>query len=170
MTSIQDFASSINVPSFLISYFVVPLALSFRMTYHAVISVRKRTQDAASLALSEVQSLFWNLWHNFISNNFFTINIWSLNGVLQIYGGVFMNNAMSLAIFLALVYIKNLAWDVSAEVLTVLIICTGMALATSFSSKFPFWTCIVAFALYPISLAFIYVLTVLLGWAWSTNL
>jgi hypothetical protein len=76
-----------------------------------------------------------------------------------------MNNMMGLAIFLALVYIRDLSWDVSAEVLVVLLICTGMTLFTSFCTKFPFWTCILAYLLYPLSLLLIYVLTTVFGWS-----
>ncbi|KDP21052.1 hypothetical protein JCGZ_21523 [Jatropha curcas] len=134
MQTLQEFATDINIPSFLVSYFVVPLALSFKQAYRAITSAREKTEKAVSLTLSEL------------------------------YGGVFMNNVMGLAIFLALVCIKDLSWDVSAEILTVLIICSGMGLSATFSSKFPFWTCIIAYALYPISLAFIYVLTTFCGW------
>lgn len=76
-----------------------------------------------------------------------------------------MNNLMGLVGFLALVYIRNVSWDVSAEVLVVLIICTLMGLYTSFSTKFPVWTSIVAFLLYPISLLSLYLLTSVLGWS-----
>ncbi|XP_048229673.1 sodium/calcium exchanger NCL1-like [Ricinus communis] len=134
MTTLQDFATAINIPSFLVSYFVVPLALSFKQAYRAITSAREKTENAASLTLSEL------------------------------YGGVFMNNVMGLAIFLLLVCIKDLSWDVSAEILVVLIICSGMGIYATFSTKFPFWTSIIAYALYPISLAFIYVLTTYCGW------
>ncbi|KAJ9168759.1 hypothetical protein P3X46_020250 [Hevea brasiliensis] len=134
MQTLQDFATAISIPSFLVSYFVVPLALSFKQAYRAITSAREKTQKAVSLTFSEL------------------------------YGGVFMNNVMGLATFLALVCVKDLSWNVSAEILTVLIICSGMGLSATFSTKFPFWTSIVAYALYPISLAFIYVLTIVLGW------
>lgn len=76
-----------------------------------------------------------------------------------------MNNIMGLTIFLALVYIRNLSWEVSAESLVVLIICTAMGLSTSFSRKFPFWTSIIAYILYPVSLLLVYVLTTFFGWS-----
>lgn len=75
-----------------------------------------------------------------------------------------MNNVMGLAIFLGLVYIRDLSWDVSAAVLAVVIICTVMGLYTSLSRKFPFWTSIIAYIMYPISLLMIYVLTTFFGW------
>lgn len=84
---------------------------------------------------------------------------------LQVYQGVFMNNVMGLATFLALVYIKDITWDVSAEVLVVLLICTLMGTITSFCTKFQFWMCILAYALYPVSLLLLYILTSVLGWS-----
>lgn len=76
-----------------------------------------------------------------------------------------MNNMVGLFVFLALVYIRDLTSDVSAEVLIVVVICLVTGLYTSFNTKFQFWTCIVAFALYPVSLLFMYFLTAVLGWA-----
>ena len=76
-----------------------------------------------------------------------------------------MNNMMGLGIFLFLVYIRNLSWDVSAEVLVILIICTLMGVLTSSSTKFPLWTAIVAYLMYPISLGLLYVLTQVAGWS-----
>lgn len=75
-----------------------------------------------------------------------------------------MNNMMGLCTLLALVYIRDLSWDVSAEVLTVLLVCSAMGLFTSFCSKFPLWTSVIAYLSYPLSLLLIYVLTYVLGW------
>lgn len=86
---------------------------------------------------------------------------------LQIYNGVFMNNTLGLVIFLLLVYIRDLSWNVSAEVLVVLIVCVLMGLFTSLITKFPLWTGIIACLLYPISIGFLYLLTEVLGWSWD---
>uniref|UniRef100_A0A5B7A7E1 EF-hand domain-containing protein n=1 Tax=Davidia involucrata TaxID=16924 RepID=A0A5B7A7E1_DAVIN len=133
--TVADFATSANISSFYIPYVVIPLALNYRRALSAITSARQKTQTAVSLTLSEI------------------------------YGGVFMNNMMGLTIFLALVYIRNLSWDVSAEVLVVLIICTVMGIFTSFRTKFPLWTSFVACLLYPISLLLLYILTTVFGWS-----
>ncbi|XP_024024767.1 sodium/calcium exchanger NCL2 [Morus notabilis] len=133
--TLVQFSFAANVPSFLISYVVIPLALNFGQAVRAISSAREKTEKAISLMLSEI------------------------------YNRIFMNNLMGLVGFLALVYIRNVSWDVSAEVLVVLIICTLMGLYTSFSTKFPVWTSIVAFLLYPISLLSLYLLTSVLGWS-----
>ncbi|CAK7350466.1 unnamed protein product [Dovyalis caffra] len=132
--TLQEFATAIKVPSFLVSYFLVPFALNFRQGYKSIISVREKTEKSVSLTLS------------------------------QIYCGVFMNNVLGLTSFLAIVYIRDVEWDITAEILVVLIIFSGIGLSSSFSSIFPFWTCLVAYALYPISLGFLYVLTISFGW------
>ncbi|XP_059663885.1 sodium/calcium exchanger NCL2-like [Cornus florida] len=133
--TVSDFSTSANISSFYVSYVVIPLAMNYRMAMGTIKSARQKTQKAISLTLSEI------------------------------YGGVFMNNMMGLAMFLALVYIRDLSWDVSAEVLVVLVICTLMGVFASFCTKFPLWTSFVAYLLYPISLLLLYVLVTVLGWS-----
>ncbi|KAM3748293.1 hypothetical protein ACB098_05G097500 [Castanea mollissima] len=135
MQTLEEFSTAVNIPSFLVSYVVIPLALSYRQTLKAITSARQKTEKAISLTFSEI------------------------------YNGIFMNNMMGLAIFLALVYIRDLSWDVSVEILVVLLICTAMGLFTCFCTKFPFWTSILAYLLYPLSLLLIYVLTTFFGWS-----
>ncbi|XP_021907729.1 sodium/calcium exchanger NCL1-like [Carica papaya] len=129
MQSIQEFSNEVGIPSFLVSYALIPLGLSCRQAVRAISTANEKTENAVSLTFS------------------------------QLYGGVFMNNIMGLAIFLALVYIRDIQWDVSAELLVVLVICTAMGFFSSFNRKFALWTGIVAFLLYPISLAMLYILT-----------
>ncbi|XP_010276580.1 PREDICTED: uncharacterized protein LOC104611295 [Nelumbo nucifera] len=83
----------------------------------------------------------------------------------MIYGSVTMSNILSLAVFLAVVYIRNLTWDFSSEVFIIFIICTIMGLFASFRTTFPLWTCLVAYLLYPLSLVLVYVLDYVLGWS-----
>lgn len=85
--------------------------------------------------------------------------------LLQIYGGVTMNNTLCLAVFLALVYLRHLTWDFSAEVLIILVVCIVMGLFTSFRTTFPLWTCSIAYLLYPLSLVIVYVLDFVFGWS-----
>ena len=54
MTTLVDFSTSVNISSFLVSYVVIPLALSFRLALRAITSVRQKTDKAASLTFSEV--------------------------------------------------------------------------------------------------------------------
>ncbi|RWW60280.1 hypothetical protein BHE74_00032738 [Ensete ventricosum] len=83
----------------------------------------------------------------------------------QIYGAATMNNTLCLAVFLALVYVRELAWDFSAEVFIIFIVCVVMGLFTSFRTTFPLWTCFFAYLLYPLSLVLVYVLDFVFGWS-----
>ncbi|KAJ0927611.1 putative EF-hand domain pair protein CML [Helianthus annuus] len=81
-----------------------------------------------------------------------------------IYSGVFMSNMSSLTTFLLTVYIRDLPWDVSAEVLVVLIICGVMGIFTGTRTIFPLWTGYVGYMLYPTSLLMLYLFTNVWGW------
>ena len=85
--------------------------------------------------------------------------------VVQLYGAVTMNNVLCLAVFLALVYVRGLTWDFSAEVLVILVVCIVMGVFASFRTTFPLWTSIMAILLYPFSLALAYVLDYVFGWS-----
>jgi hypothetical protein len=76
-----------------------------------------------------------------------------------------MNNILCLSVFLALVYVRDLTWEFSAEVVVILIVCIVMGALGSIRTVYPLWTSIVAFLLYPFSLALVYVLDYVLGWS-----
>ncbi|KAI4365157.1 hypothetical protein MLD38_021171 [Melastoma candidum] len=135
MESLDEFGTSAGIPSFFVSYVLLPLGMSYRQALAVIASAKKKTVKDVSLTFTEV------------------------------YNGVFMNNVVGLAIFLLLVYIRDISWDASAEVLVVLLICALMGLIASVSTRFPVWTSIVSFALYPLSLLLLYVLTTVLGWS-----
>ncbi|CAI9783708.1 unnamed protein product [Fraxinus pennsylvanica] len=95
-TSILQLSYSMNVPSFAISFVVVPLAMNCRAAIAAISPASHKSEKSASLTFSEI------------------------------YGEVVMSNISNLTALLAIVYAKDLNWDYSAEVLTVLV-CTGPA-------------------------------------------
>ncbi|KAI3781326.1 hypothetical protein L2E82_11337 [Cichorium intybus] len=80
--NVVSFASSANVPSFLIPYFIIPCAINIPRLLSTITSASQKTQRAASLTLS------------------------------QIYVGVFTSNMSSLATFLLIVYLRDVPWDV----------------------------------------------------------
>ncbi|KAL2475245.1 sodium/calcium exchanger family protein/calcium-binding EF hand family protein [Abeliophyllum distichum] len=126
-TSILQLSYTMRVPSFSISFVIVPLAMNTRTAIEALFPAGKKSEKTASLTFSEI------------------------------YGEVVMNNLSGLTILLAIVYTKDLQWDFSAEVLIVLVVCAIVGILGYSSTKYPFWTCILAFLLYPISLGlFIY--------------
>ncbi|KAH6769235.1 sodium/calcium exchanger family protein / calcium-binding EF hand family protein [Perilla frutescens var. frutescens] len=127
MENILQLSNAMNFPSFIISFVVVPIAMNARAAIAALLPASKKREDTASLTFSEI------------------------------YGGVIMNNIAGLTTLLAIVYAKDLTWDFSAEVLTILVVCAAIGTQAFLSTTYHLWTCIPAFLLYPISLGFFYV-------------
>ncbi|XP_075091041.1 sodium/calcium exchanger NCL [Nicotiana tabacum] len=133
--SIEDLSDAMGMPSFLIPFVMVPLALNARMAIAAIFPASQKSSKTASLTFSEI------------------------------YGGVIMNNIMGMTTLLAAVFIKDLRWDYSAEVLIVLVVCSVVGLLAFFTTTYPLWTCLLAFSLYPFSVLLFYLLECVFGWA-----
>ncbi|KZV57548.1 hypothetical protein F511_03008 [Dorcoceras hygrometricum] len=119
---ILQLSFSMSLPSFCISFVVVPFAMNARALIAAILPASHKSERSASLTFSEI------------------------------YGGVIMNNISGLTTLLALVYAKDLTWDYSAEVLTVIVVCAIIGIMAYSCSTYPLWTCLLAFVLYPFSL------------------
>ncbi|KAL0001472.1 hypothetical protein SO802_015253 [Lithocarpus litseifolius] len=124
--SVQSFSKSASIPSFFISFILVPLATNTRASASAIKEARRKKPRTTSLTFSEI------------------------------YGGVFMNNILGFSVLLILIYVRELTWEFSAEMLVVLLVCATMGLIASFRSTFPIWTSFLAFLLYPLSLLLVY--------------
>ncbi|KAK4576612.1 hypothetical protein RGQ29_027240 [Quercus rubra] len=133
--TINNFADATSIPSFFVSFIVLPLATSSRDTLSAIRLATQDKRHTASLSFSEI------------------------------YGTVTIHNVLSIPVFLALVYIRGLTWDFSAEVLVILIVSIVMGLLGSFRTHFPLWTSILAILLYPFSVALVCVLHYYCGWS-----
>ncbi|KAL1537816.1 sodium/calcium exchanger NCL2-like [Salvia divinorum] len=133
ITTVVGFATAANLPNFSVSYFAIPLAMNYRVAVQAFTSSRTKTQNSISLTLS------------------------------ALYSGVYMNNVVSLIVFLAPVYALNLSTDVFVEVLVVIVMNTVMVALTGFRTSFPRWLGYVVVLLYPVTLAATYLLTDVLG-------
>ncbi|KAG2681792.1 hypothetical protein I3760_11G159900 [Carya illinoinensis] len=133
--AVDNFSDATSIPAFFISFIALPLATNSSEAVSAIIFASRDKRQTASLTFSEL------------------------------YGAVTMNNVLCLSVFLALVYVRGLTWDFSSEVLVIVIVCLVVGGFASFRTHFPLWTALVAFLLYPFSLALIYVLDYVLGWS-----
>ncbi|KAL2475260.1 sodium/calcium exchanger family protein/calcium-binding EF hand family protein [Abeliophyllum distichum] len=133
-TSILQLSYAMRVPSFSISFVIVPLAMNMRTLIEAIFPASKKTENTANLTFSEI------------------------------YGAVVMNNISGLTTLLAVVYAKDLPWDYSAEVLTVLVVCAVVGILGYSRTSYPLWTCLLAFFLYPFSLALFCYVQLVLHW------
>jgi len=133
--AVDNFSDATNIPSFFISFIIMPLATNSSVGVAAFTFVRQKKKRAASLTYS------------------------------QIYGEVTMNNTISLATLLAVIYIRGLDWDFTAEVLVIVLVVLVMGLLSSFRTTFPLWMSSIAFIFYPLTLAIVYVLDYVIGWS-----
>ncbi|XAR56497.1 hypothetical protein NMG60_11037013 [Bertholletia excelsa] len=133
--AVDNFSDATGIPSFFISFIVLPLATNSSEAVSAIIFSSGKKQRSASLTFSEL------------------------------YGAVTMNNVLCLSVFLALVYVRGLTWDFSSEVLIILVVCLLMGAFASFRTTFALWTSLVAFLLYPLSLLLVYILDYVFGWS-----
>lgn len=193
--SVQNFSTSVSIPSFFVSFILVPWATNAREVAAAIKAARRKKPRTTSLTFSEV-----HLCHFFSSCSHFQSSESSIlrfdvieyetspdpgfqkfsglliikmdrlfflssYGCVQIYGGVFMSNITGLCVLLCLIYARDLTWDFSAEVLVVLIVTAAVGAIASFRSTFPLWTAILAYLLYPLSLLSVYILDDLLNYS-----
>ncbi|XP_073123502.1 sodium/calcium exchanger NCL1-like [Henckelia pumila] len=126
--SVRAFSKAANLPSFYIAFMFIPLASNARLAVSAITEARRKKLHTTSLTLSEI------------------------------YGTVFMNNILGLAVLLALIYYRGMSWDFSAEVFVVLVVSVIIGCLSSFSTVFPIWASLLAYLMYPLSLVLVYIL------------
>ncbi|KAK1439621.1 hypothetical protein QVD17_05441 [Tagetes erecta] len=125
--SVQNVSNSATVPSFFISFILVPLATNARAAVSAIQTASKKKERTTSLTFSEI------------------------------YDVVFMNNVLGLSVLVAIVYFRGLIWHFTAELLMVFVVCVIVGTTAGFRSKFPVWISFGSYLLYPLSLIFMYV-------------
>ncbi|KAF8732885.1 hypothetical protein HU200_015233 [Digitaria exilis] len=126
--AVQSISNATRMPPFLISFVVLPLVTnSIGEPVSSLKCVSNKRQRSASLTFSEL------------------------------YSGVAMKNTLCLGVFLALIYVRDLRWEFSSEVLMVALVCVVVGLLASFRTTFPLWTCLVAYTMYPLFLVLVYV-------------
>ncbi|XP_024008904.1 sodium/calcium exchanger NCL1 isoform X2 [Eutrema salsugineum] len=126
MTDIQLLSVSAGVPSFYAAFVMVPLARNLQNALSAHFCSKKDKARVTSDTFSEI------------------------------YKDVTMNNLLGISIILAIVYFRGLTWDYSTEVLIIVIVGLIIGVPAYVRSTYPFWICVLAFALYFFSLVLIY--------------
>ncbi|KAK8973574.1 hypothetical protein V6N11_030764 [Hibiscus sabdariffa] len=103
--SVQSFSKAANIPSFFISFILVPLTTNARVATAAIAAAWRKKPRTTSLTFSEI------------------------------YSGALMNNVLGFAVLLALVYARGLSWEFSGEVLVVLMSSASATITTRLDSK-----------------------------------
>nr|BAF00582.1 hypothetical protein [Arabidopsis thaliana] len=126
MMNIELLSVSAGVPSFYVVFAVIPLARNLKNALSAHFCRKKEKAKITSDTFSEI------------------------------YRDVTLNNLLGITIILAIVYIRGLTWDYSTEVLIIVIVGLIIGVPAYVRSTYPFWICVLAFALYFFSLILIY--------------
>lgn len=83
---------------------------------------------------------------------------------MQVYGAVTMNNTLVLGLFLAVCYVQQLDWVYSSEVTVIVAATLAIGALGASRSSFPAYWALPAMAVYPASLAGVWLLDTFLGW------
>ncbi|KAF8056204.1 hypothetical protein N665_1275s0015 [Sinapis alba] len=126
MMNIELLSKSAGVPSFYVVFVVIPLARNLRNALSAHFCRKKDKARVTSDTFSEI------------------------------YKDVTMNNLLGISIILAIVYTRGLTWDYSTEVLIIVTVGLIIGVPAYVRSTYPFWICVLAFALYFFSLVLVY--------------
>lgn len=128
-----ELGKRLDVSPFYISFVLAPLASNASELVAGYNYAKKKTKKSMTTSLSTLE------------------------------GAAIMNNTFCLAIFLALVYFKNLAWEFSAETICILFVQFAVALNVLFRSVHRVLDGFIVLSFYPVSLAMVWVLENIFG-------
>ena len=123
----SNVGTRLEVPPFYVAFCLAPLASNASELIASLAYAGKKTRKTITVSLSALE------------------------------GAACMNNTFCLAIFMALIYFKELAWKFSAETISILIVELCIALLAACSTQ-KLWHAIIALALFPLSIALVAVL------------
>ena len=117
--AVGGLSTATGIPSFYISFVVTPLASNASELLSSLQFARKKKRENISLTFS------------------------------QVYGAVTMNNTMCLGLFLLVIYVQNLDWEYSAEVLVTVLSTLAIGAMAWSRVSFPTWFAFPVLALWP---------------------
>merc|ERR1711988_77505 len=131
---IDDFGDTIHIGIFYISFVVTPFCSNASEFISSLIFAAKKRKRNASLTYS------------------------------QLYGAATMNSTLGLGMFCLIIFVRGLAWNFTAETLSILLITWVVGLVGSFKTTFALWWAFPVLLLYPLSLLFVFVLENYVKW------
>ncbi|XP_044479219.1 sodium/calcium exchanger NCL-like [Mangifera indica] len=134
--AVTNFSNATSIPPFFVSFIALPMTTKLSVAVPLLTYASHKRIRSSSLAFT------------------------------KLYATVSTDNVIYLSALLAIVYIRGLSWDYSAEVLAIAVVCILVGGFASVRTTFPLWSCLLAYMLYPLSLALVYVLDYVFGWAW----
>jgi len=128
---ITQVGDRLDVSPFYVAFVVTPLAANASEVYAGILFARKKTNESISMTLA------------------------------TLHGAATMNNTLALAIFMCIIYFRGLRWDYTAEVAAVLIVVVLVGLNTLWRRTVFLWQGLLALALYPSAILFVYTMQAL---------
>lgn len=128
-----DIGRRINVGSFYVAFILAPLASNASELIAAYNYAQKKTSKAMAISFSSLE------------------------------GAACMNNTFCLGIFLALVYFKGLAWQFTAETISIVAVQLVMAVIVFVKQTQTMMDACIILGLYPLSLVFVWFLENIMG-------
>jgi len=132
---IGDFAVSIKVKPFFVSFLITPFCSNASELISSLIFAAKKRRTNSSLTFS------------------------------QLYGAATMNNTLCLGIFFALIYFRGLVWSYTAETLAILLVTWIVGAIGGTRVNFSVFWAFIVISLYPLSLLFVWGLEYGVHWA-----
>jgi len=133
--AISSLGDAINLSPFYISFVVTPVASNSSELFSAYAFAKKKTKKTISLVFS------------------------------ALYGAVAMNNTISLGVFLAMIFFRELKWNFSAETLVIAVVSLTVGLLSSLRSTVRTYHIIWVIAMYPLAIVLVALLeSSYIGW------
>jgi Ca2+/Na+ antiporter len=121
---LSEVAVRLNVPAFYVSFILAPLASNASEVIASQYYAAKKTRKTITISLTALE------------------------------GAASMNNTFCLSIFMALIYFRGLAWQYSAETISIILVQFGMGVVT-LRNKMSTMTAFVVLAVFPLSVLFV---------------
>jgi len=128
-----EIGNRIGVGAFYVSFILAPMASNASELVAAINYGKKRTKKSMTISLSTLE------------------------------GAACMNNTFCLAIFFALVYFKGLAWQFTAETLSICLVQIVVGIIAMTKKTQTLMDAVTIVALYPVSLLFVWSLENVMG-------
>ena len=121
---LSETANRLGVPAFYVSFMLAPLASNASEVIASMYYAQKKTSKSITISLTALE------------------------------GAASMNNTFCLSIFMALIYFRGLAWQYSAETISIILVQFGMG-AWALRKKMSAFTAMIVLALFPLSVLFV---------------
>ena len=124
---LSEVAVRLNIPAFYVSFILAPLASNASEVIASQYYAAKKTRKTITVALTALE------------------------------GAASMNNTFCLSIFMALIFFRGLAWQYSAETISIILVQFGIG-ALALRGKMTTYTGLIVLSLFPLSVVFVAVL------------